>query len=231
MDDATPYSRNHKQPANQKVLPSGYTFKNYYAFRFRNSYFISMEVGTRWEINTPLPWLEARLSEARAGDGVDHLVVILHHPLYSVYMAEDGGGDSLAPLRRPYEPLFRKYDVTAVFAGHLHIYERFYVPHDGRPTATDKPPASYPHDRQGIHHLTIGPSGSGFVPWLGRDVPPPRQQFSMKYRQGFGRGHNMARVEVDGRKLTITIIGLEGTRRNYTTKVWDRLVIAPSADS
>jgi hypothetical protein len=146
-------------------------------------------------------------------------------------MSEASGGDCLVPLRRPYEPLFRKYKVTAVFSGHVHIYERFYVPNDGHPTATKKPPASYPNDGRGIHYVTVGPSGSGFVPWLGKPVPPPLQEPSLKYLQGFGRGHNMARVQVDGPRLKITIIGVEGTREEYSTKVWDSFTIGEPSDT
>jgi hypothetical protein len=120
--------------------------------------------------------------------------------------------------------------VTAVFAGHVHLHERFYVPHDGHPTATKTPPKIYPHDGRGIHYVTVGPSGSGFVPWLGKPAPPPLKETSLKYLQGFGRGHNMARVEVDGPSLKITIIGVEGTRSKYTTKVWDSFSIAEVSD-
>ncbi len=63
-----------------------------------------------------LKWLENEL----ANDKSEWKIAFLHHPPYS-----SGGkhGSSLA-VREVVEPLFLKYGVNAVFAGHDHFYER-----------------------------------------------------------------------------------------------------------
>jgi acid phosphatase len=61
-------------------------------------------------------WLEGALSASRAR----WKVVALHHPLYS--SAKRHGSDPA--LCAALEPLFVRYGVAAVFAGHDHVYER-----------------------------------------------------------------------------------------------------------
>jgi hypothetical protein len=61
-------------------------------------------------------WLERELTNS----GERWKIPYFHHPLYS---SADRHGSNL-PLRRILEPMFLKHDVTVVFAGHDHIYER-----------------------------------------------------------------------------------------------------------
>jgi len=61
-------------------------------------------------------WLE---KELKASD-TDWKIPFFHHPLYS--SGEKHGSD--AALRDQIEPLFLKYGVDVVFAGHEHFYER-----------------------------------------------------------------------------------------------------------
>jgi predicted phosphodiesterase len=63
-----------------------------------------------------LAWLEKEL----AGSGSDWKIPFFHHPLYS----SGGRHGSEEDLRAVLEPLFIKYDVNVVFAGHEHFYER-----------------------------------------------------------------------------------------------------------
>src|SRR6185436_2247843 len=64
--------------------------------------------------------------------GSDWKIPYFHHPLYS-----SGMHGSAVELRNVLEPLFVKYGVDAVFAGHEHFYERI------------KP-------QKGIHYFTSG---------------------------------------------------------------------------
>ncbi len=64
-----------------------------------------------------LEWLENELKEA--GDG-DWKICYFHHPLYSSGKTHGSSTD----LRKVLEPLFVKYHVDMVFAGHDHVYER-----------------------------------------------------------------------------------------------------------
>ena len=72
------------------------------------------------------------LTKELASSGSDWKVAYFHHPLYTT--ARRGPE---VELRAVLEPIFTKYGVDVVFAGHEHIYERF------------KP-------QKGIYHFTVG---------------------------------------------------------------------------
>lgn len=78
-------------------------------------------------------WLETQLRDAGNGDWK---ICYFHHPLYS---SAKYHGSSL-DLRQSLEPLFIKYGVDVVFAGHEHVYERV-------------------HPQHGIYYFTEGASG------------------------------------------------------------------------
>jgi hypothetical protein len=63
-----------------------------------------------------IAWLEKELTNA----GERWKIPYFHHPIYS--SGRRHGSD--AGLRRILEPLFLKHDVSVVFAGHDHFYER-----------------------------------------------------------------------------------------------------------
>jgi len=63
-----------------------------------------------------LDWLDKEL----AASGSDWKICFFHHPLYS----SGGAHGSDLQLRTLLEPMFLKYGVDAVFAGHEHFYER-----------------------------------------------------------------------------------------------------------
>ncbi len=63
-----------------------------------------------------LDWLEKQLSE----DKSQWKIAFFHHPLYSSGRTHGSSLESRAVL----EPLFVKYGVSVVFAGHDHFYER-----------------------------------------------------------------------------------------------------------
>jgi predicted MPP superfamily phosphohydrolase len=65
---------------------------------------------------TQLSWIENSLRESRA----IWKLAVLHHPIYS--SGKKHGSD--LKLRNELEPLFKRYRVQAVFAGHDHVYER-----------------------------------------------------------------------------------------------------------
>lgn len=61
-------------------------------------------------------WMEAELSK----DDSEWKIAFFHHPPYS----SGGKHGSSSDLREVVEPIFLKYGVNAVFAGHEHFYER-----------------------------------------------------------------------------------------------------------
>jgi hypothetical protein len=99
--------------------PSGNNYGTEYAFRYKDTYFLSFEQGNKYWVNTPVTWVNSRLEEARADKLVKYIVVFMHNPIYSTSVPEKAKKPSSS---------FRKYDVTMVFSGHVHNYERYYVP-------------------------------------------------------------------------------------------------------
>lgn len=106
--------------------------QQYYSFKKGNVHFFVLD--TDYLDPKQVTWLEKEL--ANAGD-TDWKICYFHHPLYS----SGAFHGSSTELRVILEPLFVKYGVHVVFAGHDHVYERV------------KP-------QKGIYYFTEGASGS-----------------------------------------------------------------------
>ena len=98
--------------------------KLYYSFKApkQNVRFFALE--TTYPEPEQMQWVEEELKKS----GEDWKIAYFHHPLYS--SAERHGSD--LTLRKTLEPLFIKYNVSAVFQGHDHVYERV-KPQNGIP--------------------------------------------------------------------------------------------------
>jgi 3',5'-cyclic AMP phosphodiesterase CpdA len=70
-----------------------------------------------------LRWLERTLSAASHDHTIDGIVAVMHQPAMST---SDADGSDLG-IRENWMPLFYKYGVDFVLAGHDHDYERSYV--------------------------------------------------------------------------------------------------------
>jgi 3',5'-cyclic AMP phosphodiesterase CpdA len=87
----------------------------YYTFSPRpNVRFFALE--STYPVPEQIAWVEDQLKAS----GSDWKIVFFHHPLYS---SGDRHGSDLR-LREVLEPLFVKYNVSVVFTGHDHFYER-----------------------------------------------------------------------------------------------------------
>lgn len=74
-------------------------------------------------------WLVETLEAARLDPGVKWIVVYMHHPIYSHATGFSGHGAD-GRLRRVLVPLFDRYGVDLVLAGHDHHYERTFPTRD-----------------------------------------------------------------------------------------------------
>ncbi|HSV66860.1 MAG TPA: metallophosphoesterase family protein [Mycobacteriales bacterium] len=106
-------------------------------------------------------WLEATLADARAADDIDWIVVCMHQVAMS--SAHFNGAD--LGVREQFLPLFDRYGVDLVLAGHEHHFERTFpvrgtlpgsalltpAPRDDNPTVIDT--------TQGAVHMIIGGGG------------------------------------------------------------------------
>lgn len=122
-----------------------------------------------------LDWLERELRSS-----TDHWkIVYMHHPLYS---SGEAHGSS-ASLREVLEPLFIKYNVSVVFAGHEHFYERI------------KP-------QNGVAYFTNGGAAKLREGNIGRNSPLTAK--------GFDTDNSFMLVEIDGDQMHFQTISRTG---------------------
>ena len=122
---------NHDNPNERMYKLFNMNGANYYTFKKGNARFFALD--SDYMDAKQLAWLENELKSA--GDQ-DWKICYFHHPLYSSGRTHG----SAIELRALLEPLFVKYGVNVVFAGHDHVYERV------RP-------------QKGIYYFTEGSSG------------------------------------------------------------------------
>ena len=104
---------------------------NYYTYKKGNVRFFALN--SNYMDPKQIAWLETQLRDA-GNDGWK--ICYFHHPLYSSGRFHGPDRD----LRKTLEPLFVKYGVDVVLAGHEHVYERVLP-------------------QQGIYYFTEGASG------------------------------------------------------------------------
>ncbi|WP_153412002.1 purple acid phosphatase family protein [Nocardia macrotermitis] len=107
-------------------------------------------------------WLESELTKARADRGIDWVVVFMHQTAIS--SADKFNGADLG-IRQEWLPLFDKYQVDLVLAGHEHHYERSHPVRGvlGTDTLTPKPADTRTDlidTTKGTVHLVIGGGGT-----------------------------------------------------------------------
>jgi 3',5'-cyclic AMP phosphodiesterase CpdA len=148
---------------------------------------------------TQLQWLEKELQSS----GSDWKIMYFHHPIYS----SGGRHGSDTALRDQLEPLFLKYGVDVVLAGHEHFYERL------------KP-------QKGIHYFISGGAGK-----LRRgDVGGTYTE------KAFDQGFHFMIFEIDGDQMHFQTITDQGktvdsgivTRRSVDNKAAPSVPAAPS---
>ena len=170
-----------------------YTFKPKDGVRF-------FALDSNYMDRTQLQWLEKEL----AASGSDWKIMYFHHPIYS----SGGRHGSDEALRDQLEPLFLKYGVDVVFAGHEHFYERL------------KP-------QKGIHYFISGGAGK-----LRRgDVGGTYTE------KAFDDGFHFMILEIEQDKLHFQTISDAGktvdsgviTRRRVDTKAEPSQPAAPAA--
>ncbi len=110
---------NHDDPAERLYKPFNMGGQRYYTFRKGPVEFFVLD--STYMTPEQLRWLEHELSNSNAS----WKIAYCHHPLYSSGRAHGSEVD----LRELVEPLFIKYGLNVVFAGHEHFYERVVPQH------------------------------------------------------------------------------------------------------
>jgi len=106
---------NHDDPDERFYKPFNMNGARYYTYKKDNVRFYVLD--SDYMDPPQLKWLENELQKSAGGEW---RICYFHHPLYSSGKTH---GSSLE-LRALLEPLFIKYRVNVVFAGHDHVYER-----------------------------------------------------------------------------------------------------------
>lgn len=105
---------NHDDPNQVYYKPFGMGGKRFYTYQKKDVRFYALD--SNYMDKDQQAWLEKELS----GSNAKWKIAYFHHPLYSSGAAHGSEVD----LRAIIEPMFVKYGVNVVFAGHEHFYER-----------------------------------------------------------------------------------------------------------
>jgi hypothetical protein len=119
-------------------------------------------------------WLQGELGKARGG----WKIVFSHHPAYSSAKTH-GPNPSVQKL---FVPIFIRYGVQVVFAGHDHVYERFKV-------------------RDGVQYFTEGSSGK---------LRKGDLQKNPETAVGYDQDNSFMLVEIDGSRLHFQTVSRTG---------------------
>jgi hypothetical protein len=122
---------NHDDASERFYKPFNMNGANYYSFKKGNVHFFALD--SNYMDPKQLDWLQKELQSAGNNEWK---ICFFHHPLYSSARKHGPATD----LRLLLEPIFVKYGVNVVFAGHEHIYERVLP-------------------QKGIYYFTEGSSG------------------------------------------------------------------------
>jgi len=112
---------NHDARAQRYYEPFNMAGKLYYSFKAPKGKVRFYMLDSSYPVPEQIDWVEKELK----GTSEDWKIVVFHHPIYS----SGGRHGSDLKLRETLEPLFIKYNVSVVFNGHDHFYERIKPQH------------------------------------------------------------------------------------------------------
>jgi len=105
---------NHDDPNQRYYKNFGMGGKRYYTYQKKDVRFFALD--SNYMDQDQQRWLEDELSKSNS----KWKIAYFHHPIYS----SGGRHGSEVDLRSIVEPMFIKYNLNVVFAGHEHFYER-----------------------------------------------------------------------------------------------------------
>ena len=155
---------NHDDPSESSYKFFNMDGESYYTFKKGNVRFFVLN--SNYMDPKQTAWVETQLRDA---GNSDWKICYFHHPLYS---SAKFHGSSIE-LRQVLEPLFIKYGVDVVFAGHDHVYERV-------------------HPQHGIYYFTEGASGSLRAGNLGKSTITDK---------GFDADRSFMLIEIAGEEM------------------------------
>jgi hypothetical protein len=166
---------NHDDPNQRFYKNFGMGGKRFYTFQKGEIRFFVLD--SNYMDKDQQKWLDEELSKSDA----KWKIAYFHHPIYS----SGGRHGSEVDLRTIVEPMFMKYGLNVVFAGHEHFYERLKPQH-------------------GINYFTAG----GSAKLRGGDI----MQNSPLTAKGFDTEQSFMVVEIDVDVLRFQTISRRGKR-------------------
>jgi hypothetical protein len=130
-DDQRPYYQLLSFPRNAEAggIQSG--TEAYYSFNYNNIHFISLDSVEHSDSTEMQDWLKRDLSDAKTKNGIDWIIVFLHHAPYTkgTHDSDDANEyrDRIRKVRWNFNPIFDEFGVDLVLGGHSHVYERSYL--------------------------------------------------------------------------------------------------------
>jgi hypothetical protein len=164
---------NHDDPNQRYYKNFGMGGKRYYTYQKKDVRFFALD--SNYMDQDQQRWLEEELSKSNS----KWKIAYFHHPIYS----SGGRHGSEVDLRSIVEPMFIKYNLNVVFAGHEHFYERL------------KP-------QKGINYFTAG----GSAKLREGDITTS----SALTAKGFDSEQSFMVVEIDGDVLRFQTISRRG---------------------
>jgi len=164
---------NHDDPNQRFYKPFNMNGERFYTFTRGNVEFFVLD--SNYMDRKQLDWFERSIKDSKS----DWKMAYFHHPLYSSGAAHGSEVD----LRALLEPLFVKYSMDVVFAGHEHFYERI------------KP-------QKGIYYFTAGGSAKLRVGDIRKGSPLTEK--------GLDNDNTFMVVEVAGDKFSFQTISRTG---------------------
>jgi len=167
---------NHDLPAERFFAPFHMSGRRYYTFMKGTAQFFALD--SNYMDPQQLEWLARELEASQA----PWKICFFHHPIYSSGRRHGSEMD----LRALVEPLFVRYGVNVVFAGHEHMYERMKPQH-------------------GVHYFTSGSSAK-----LSRDLGKGRPTETELRAIGFDQDREFMLIEIAGDTLFFQAISRTG---------------------
>jgi predicted phosphodiesterase len=183
-DNGAPYLNNFFLPANNP----GQT-ERYYSFDYGNAHFVALDTNQAFDpTSAQYQWLEQDLAATQQF----WKFVFFHQPPYSASSFSSPG------VRQHLVPLFERFGVDIVFAGHTHAYERTFPLKGGQSVDTAQEP-NYDDVSAPIYVVTGGGGGPlhevGTGPLYARNVS----------------AYHFTQVQIEDSRLTVRAIKVDGT--------------------
>ena len=135
--------------------------ESYYSFDYGNAHIISLNSNSR---DAPFQPGEAQtewlVQDLEAHQDAQWKMVFFHHPLFRCHPTR-----GITAQRWVWQPIFEKYGVDLVFAGHDHYYQRTYAV--GNYTG---------ESRRGVYHVISGGGGANTYPVVPKVHAAARRQ-------------------------------------------------------